>query len=147
MTAPLFNFSPRLPWSGDVIQDIEPRTNWFFGAIAPEAGNARLEQHLALDVASYGKQLSAVLDLLHGLVEAGAAHGVDAEVVERFERLHQRVSRAKAESKADYAQAARLNLERLRRVDRAEYERLLASLQAEAGADDSARPRARRPSR
>ena len=76
-----FNFSPRLPWSGDVVQDIDPQTSWFFGNIAPTAGSGRLERHIALDVASYGKQLSVVMDALHELIEQGQ---VSDETREKF---------------------------------------------------------------
>lgn len=62
--APRFQF----PWSGDVAQDIDPDTTWFFESIKPEAGNARIEQK-AFAVASYGKQLGLITEVLIGLAE------------------------------------------------------------------------------
>lgn len=53
----------RLPFSGDVAQDIEPRLDWFFAGIKPQAGNARIEAR-AFDVASYGDQLGVISKLL-----------------------------------------------------------------------------------
>ena len=53
----------RLPFSGDVAQDIEPRLDWFFAGIKPQAGNARIEAQ-AFDVASYGDQLGVITKLL-----------------------------------------------------------------------------------
>ena len=53
----------RLPFSGDVAQDIEPRLDWFFAGIKPQAGNARIERQ-AFDVATYGEQLGVISRLL-----------------------------------------------------------------------------------
>lgn len=53
----------RFPFSGDVTQDIEPSVSAFFKNIRPEAGNARIEER-AFAVASYGKQLGLLTDLL-----------------------------------------------------------------------------------
>ena len=52
-----------LPFSGPVAQQIDPNTNWFFDAIRPWAGDGRIEQQ-AFDVASYGRQLGLITDLL-----------------------------------------------------------------------------------
>lgn len=57
--APQFHF----PFGGSVAQQIEPNTNWFFGAIRPEAGDAVIEQQ-AFGIASYGKQLGLITDVL-----------------------------------------------------------------------------------
>ena len=70
----LWLWAPRieLPWSGDVVQDIEPNTSWFFGSIKPEAGNAKIEQK-AFAVASYGKQLGLITELLVSMAEKQSA--------------------------------------------------------------------------
>ena len=57
----------RLPFSGDVAQEIEPRLDWFFAGIKPQAGNARIEAR-AFDVATYGDQLGGRVDARQGLV-------------------------------------------------------------------------------
>jgi hypothetical protein len=51
------------PFSGAVAQRIEPNTNWFFDSIRPWAGNGQIEQQ-AFDIASYGRQLGLITDLL-----------------------------------------------------------------------------------
>ena len=51
------------PFSGAVAQRIEPNTNWFFDSIRPWAGDSRIEQQ-AFDVASYGRQLGLITELL-----------------------------------------------------------------------------------
>lgn len=55
-----------LPFGGSVAQRIEPDTNWFFGAIAPGAGDPQIERQ-AFDVASYGRQLGLITEVLADL--------------------------------------------------------------------------------
>jgi hypothetical protein len=58
----------QLPWSGDVTQRIDQTTHWFFQGIRPGSGHARIEEQ-AFDVASYGKQLGLISELLLDLTE------------------------------------------------------------------------------
>lgn len=53
----------RLPFGGDVTQDIEPTLQAFFRGIKPGSGDARIEAQ-AFDVASYGDQLGVITRLL-----------------------------------------------------------------------------------
>lgn len=125
-----FNFSPRLPWSGDVVQDIDPQTSWFFGNIAPTAGSGRLERHIALDVASYGKQLSVVMDALHELIEQGQ---VSDETREKFSARRNQIEQAKQAWATNVETDAEAAMKRLQQTDRAAYERLLRRLNRHAG--------------
>lgn len=61
----LWFWAPQLhfPWSGDVAQRIAPDTRWFFAGIPPSAGDAQIEQK-AFAVASYGKQLGLITEVL-----------------------------------------------------------------------------------
>jgi len=131
MSTPMFNFSPRFPWSGDVIQDIDPQTSWFFGAIAPEAGVPRIERHIAQDVASYGTQLSAIFDVLHELSQDSALRGkLTARTRTKFERIRERVVAARDQGKERYAEHARESLERLKQADRKGYDELVRALKS-----------------
>jgi hypothetical protein len=56
------------PWSGSVAQHIAPDVDWFFDAIRPGAGDARIERQ-AFDVASYGKQLGLITEVLLELAQ------------------------------------------------------------------------------
>lgn len=125
MSTPMFNFSPRFPWSGDVIQDIDPQTSWFFGNIAPTAGSGRLERHIALDVASYGKQLSVVMDVLHELIEQGA---VSQATRAKFDTRRQQIEQAKAAHAGNVETEAEAGMKRLQQADPAAYARLLKRL-------------------
>jgi len=57
--APQFHF----PFSGSLAQNIEPNTSWFSDLIQPSAGDAEIEKK-AFGVASYGKQLGQITDVL-----------------------------------------------------------------------------------
>ncbi len=78
--APNFYF----PWSGNIAQDIDPNTNWFFGAIAEDAGDGRIERK-ACDIASYGRQLGWLTEILLELV--GKQDSLSADVAASVERL------------------------------------------------------------
>jgi hypothetical protein len=64
----LIFWAPQLhfPFSGSVAQQIDP--NWFFGAINPAAGDARIEKQ-AFEVASYGRQLGLITEVLIELAD------------------------------------------------------------------------------
>ena len=61
----LFLCAPQLqlPFSGDVAQRIEPRTQWFFDGIDTASGDPVIERK-AFEVATYGRQLGLITELL-----------------------------------------------------------------------------------
>jgi hypothetical protein len=63
-----FFWAPQLtmPFGGSVAQRIEPSTQWFFDGIAPNAGDPQVERK-AFDVATYGRQLGLITELLMDL--------------------------------------------------------------------------------
>ena len=65
--SPQFHF----PFSGSVAQRIEPDTHWFFSGIRPEAGDAGTEEQI-FDVASYGRQLGLLTEVLLALADKGS---------------------------------------------------------------------------
>jgi len=103
-------WSPQLhlPFSGDVLQEIEPRLDAFFAGIKPQSGNARIEAR-AFDVASYGHQLGVITDLL----------------IEMAERLP-----ADAQAASGPLQSLRDIRDRIAAIKDAECERELLALQA-----------------
>ena len=85
----------RLPFSGDVAQDIEPRLDWFFAGIKPQAGNARIEAR-AFDVASYGDQLGVITRLLLELADREPAEVQAASApLQELRRIHERIEAIK----------------------------------------------------
>ena len=71
MTSPLsyWTWSPEihLPWSGEVKQRID--SNWFADWIQPGLGDPAIEEKAFTKVASYGKQLGLITDVLLALVD------------------------------------------------------------------------------
>lgn len=85
----------QLPWSGDVVQDIEPTTAWFFSGIKPGAGNARIEEK-AFAIASYGKQLGLLTDVLIELAEKNLDHGAaSAGSLKELQRIRAEIEKLK----------------------------------------------------
>jgi hypothetical protein len=118
-----------LPWSGDVAQRIDPTTHWFFQGIRPGAGHARIEER-AFDVASYGKQLGLISELL--LDVARRSEGTpSAEAVEARDKLADIVRRIEAIKDFEYRLDADLLEQQLRDAQRhggAAFEQLAARL-------------------
>jgi hypothetical protein len=89
----LWLFAPQvhLPWSGSVAQHIAPDTDWFFAGIPAAAGDARIERQ-AFEVASYGRQLGLLTEVLLDLAaqtpprsaqaraSLGRLHAIRAEI-------------------------------------------------------------------
>ena len=113
----LWLWAPRieLPWSGDVVQDIEPNTSWFFGSIKPQAGNAKIEQR-AFEVASYGKQLGLITEVLVSLAEKqGVREPVAAASLKELKRIQREIERIKDAEYEQEFEDIQLRLEALRR--------------------------------
>jgi hypothetical protein len=104
----LWFYAPQVhfPWSGAVAQQIAPDTHWFFSGIRPGAGDARLEEQ-AFGVASYGKQLGLITEVLLALAQESP--------------------KASAQAKASIDKLKAIQVE-IERIKSAEYERVAASL-------------------
>lgn len=85
----------RLPFSGDVAQDIEPSLDLFFAGIKPRSGNGRIEAK-AFDVASYGDQLGVITKLLLELAERQPAEAQAAsKPLDELRKIHARIEAIK----------------------------------------------------
>lgn len=118
------------PWSGDVAQRIEPDTNWFFGAIAPGAGDAAIERK-AFQLASYGKQLGLLTEVVLAL--ADQTQPKDAQAKRSLERLRKLAAEIEALKDAAYQDQATTLAEQVLRLKAKrprEFERLQAILAA-----------------
>lgn len=92
-----FHWSPQIhfPWSGGVMQHIDPELNWFSRWITPGAGNPGVEEKAFTEVASYGKQLGLIIDVLLALVQqSGLAAAPDA--VKELHRIRERIALLKS---------------------------------------------------
>jgi len=97
------------PWSGAVAQQIAPDTHWFFSGIRPGAGDARIEEQ-AFGVASYGKQLGLITEVLLALAHESPK------------------ASARAQASIDKLKAIQAEIEQLKS---AEYQRVAESLAAQ----------------
>jgi hypothetical protein len=104
----LWFYAPQVhfPWSGAVAQQIAPDAHWFFSGIRPDAGDARIEEQ-AFGVASYGKQLGLITEVLLALAQDSPS------------------ASAKAKPSIDKLKAIQAEIERIKA---SEYERVAASL-------------------
>ncbi len=135
----LWFWAPQLhfPWSGSVAQNIEPNTTWFSDLIKPGAGNARIEEQ-AFSVASYGKQLGLLTEVLIAVAERSSE--LSPEAAKSLESLRKVKAAIDAIKDAEYEAApARLaaEVESIRNRGGAEYDRLarlLLPLLSKAGA-------------
>lgn len=77
-----------LPWSGSVEQDIHPNTNWFAQNIKGQSGDAEIER-VAFAIASYGKQLGLITEVLIATAEQSAAKSgpLSDEAAQALQRL------------------------------------------------------------
>jgi hypothetical protein len=104
----------RLPFSGDVAQDIEPRLDWFFAGIKPQAGNARIEAR-AFDVATYGDQLGVITRLLIELAERQPAEVQAAsQPLKELRAIRERIEAIKEEECERELAVLEARLQRLR---------------------------------
>lgn len=93
----LWLWAPRVefPLSGDVVQDIEPTLAPYFGRIAPPAGNGRIESK-AVQVASYGRQLGLLTDVVIGLAEQSLPKGAEAQrALEQLKQIRGQIAELK----------------------------------------------------
>jgi hypothetical protein len=118
-----------LPWSGDVAQRIDPTTHWFFQGIRPGAGNARIEEE-AFDVASYGKQLGLLTELLLDLSRGsvGTPSPQAAEALDKLQDISRRIEAIKAQAYAEEADGLVRQLRAAQRRGGADFEQLAARL-------------------
>lgn len=128
----LFFWAPQVhfPWSGNVSQDIEPHTTWFSDLIQPGAGNARIEEK-AFGVASYGKQLGHLTDLLIELAEQpGVALSPNGKkTLDGLRTIRQSIEAIKTDEYQNQAQRLVAELENMRQHSGPAYEQLVQQLQ------------------
>ncbi len=111
----LWLFAPQvhLPWSGSVAQQIAPDTHWFFGGIAPGAGDARIEEQ-AFAVASYGKQLGLITEVLLELAQQSPrASSAAKDSIAKLERIRAEIETIKG---VEYARTADTLAEQVRAI-------------------------------
>lgn len=119
----------RAPLSGDVTQDIETS---LVRISLPAAGDPALERRIVEDVASYGRQLGRVLDVVDVLVRRALPAELSAEdqgALKALEALRRDIEAARTRAAADRVDRLVADIERLRRDgDDSALRRLRAAL-------------------
>ncbi len=124
----LWFYSPTIhyPWSGGVAQQIEPTIDWFFKGIDPSSGNARIEKK-AFDVASYGRQLGLVAEILVDLAEQQPAAELSPQAqtaLQRLKDIQADIERIKQDEAGALARDVESQIDQLKRNNPAAFEDL-----------------------
>ena len=116
------------PWSGDVLQQIDPTTSWFFRGIQPSAGDAEIEEK-AFSVASYGKQLGLITEVLIDLAEqVGTKSAESAESINRLKLIREAIEQIKTAERASRMSDIATQVAELKRKGGSEYAELSRTL-------------------
>jgi hypothetical protein len=126
----VFNWSPVVHWplSGPVRQLIAPETDWFFGRITPEQGDARIEQRVFEDVASYGRQIGLISELVRELAHDADLSTAGRKTLERLDQIASRVEDLKRESREERRERLKQELLALQQQDAEAFDRLLGEV-------------------
>jgi hypothetical protein len=116
---PLWMF--RAPWSGNVAQRIT--APWFSPSLTVNyAGDAAVEDRVVTEVASYGKQLGWLTEIV---IASANGQPLPTETLARLEKAARKIDAIKEQSRASAVEAANNALDRLERDDPAQYNELL----------------------
>jgi hypothetical protein len=127
----LFLWAPQLqlPFSGDVAQRIEPRTQWFFDGIDTASGDPVIERK-AFEVATYGRQLGLITELLLDVAaQTPPRTRAGRAARQRLQKIQAQIEQLKTEDATTHVQAVEAGLQRLKTRHKAEYEALRVRLQ------------------
>ena len=130
-----------LPLSGDVAQRIDPSA--WFAAIPPEAGNGHIEQQ-ACAVASYGKQLGLITELLLDVTQQTAPTSSQGQqALRQLQAIRDEIEGLKRSSYALQADALVRQAQALQARRPELAQRMVASLQGDAAPAPAPRRRRR----
>jgi hypothetical protein len=116
---PLWMF--RAPWSGNVAQRIT--APWFSPSLTVNyAGDAAVEDRVVTEVASYGKQLGWLTEIV---IASANGQPLPTETLARLEKAARKIDAIKEQSRASAVEAANNALDRLERDFPAQYNELL----------------------
>jgi hypothetical protein len=123
-----FFWAPQLtmPFGGAVAQEIRPDTHWFFAGIPPGAGDPVIERK-AFEVASYGRQLGLITEVLVDLAtQAPPKTAQGRKSLQRLREIQARIDDVKERDAIDVLEQIDSLLARLKKTH---PERLAAARQ------------------
>jgi hypothetical protein len=109
----------KAPWSGDVLQRIN--SGWFSPTFN-FAGDAKIEERVVSEVASYGKQIGWLSEIV--LAQAKGEKPV-VETVAKLAKAVKEIEEIKKAQNSTALRAAIDALEQLKKTDPAEYDKLI----------------------
>lgn len=131
---PTFPSTIRMPWSGDIVQDIHPE---IFSA--DYSGSPVIERKVLTEVAGYGRQLGWLTEAVLALAtKVEGIEGKDAEAIAQIAALRDGVARIKTRMRDDLTGEAARALEALRTADPEAYRQLVAEAAKENAAPNGA---------
>jgi len=131
--APQFHF----PFGGNLAQRIEPDTNWFFGSIRPGAGDGATEQK-AFEVASYGKQLGLITELLLDIAEQTQPATAEGKMATaRLRKIKMQIEKVKVQDVDSLVADVEAKVSRIKRKNKAKAEELSQRLSAKLNKPDA----------
>lgn len=120
MTTPFDPFMLfKAPWSGDVWQRIN--SGWFSPTFN-FAGDAKIEERVVSEVASYGKQIGWLNDIVLNLAKGDKP---DPDVISKLAKAVKEIDEIKAAESSSALRSAIDALGRLKEVDPEQYQKLI----------------------
>lgn len=129
---PWLYWAPQIhfPWSGNVMQDISPTIDWFFGSIPSKAGVGEIEKEV-FRTASYGRQLGLLAEIVLSLAKSPQVSEAKAkESLAEFEKLHAEIEAVKRQTRSQTADRLAGELGKLRDSDPAAFEAVMRKVAA-----------------
>ena len=114
-----FNF----PLSGDVNQKIDPE--WFFNTIPPDTGDSEIEKEVFFKVASYGKQLGIIGELLLHIAEKSELDENASRSFKALKKMNEKVDEIKTEKENRIREKAKRMVEKLKNTDMEAFKELM----------------------
>lgn len=134
---PWMNLWPGMQGSGEapLSGDVSQLFSFFSPTVVNGAGDPALEREIVVNVATYGKQIGELSDVVLALA---AKAGLESEASMKLKDIAAAVEAKKVEYRAGVLERARKALDELREHDEAGYTMLVANLAVPKGPKKSA---------
>lgn len=107
-------------------QHIAPETDWFFVNVLPGKGDAKTEQKVVREVASYGRQLGVLTEVVLELTRQHDSEDLrELDGFKKLKRFHERIEDVKAERQNERREQVRRMLEEIKEQDDEGFEGLV----------------------
>ena len=120
-----FNF----PLSGSVNQRINP--DWFFSIIDSEVGDSEIEKEIFLKVASYGKQIGMLTEVLISIAGELSINSENIKTLTELKELQDKVEAIKTAKQKRVKENAKIILDKLKKCDPDGFKSLLREYESE----------------